>query len=249
MNYLFGFIQKDKQAESLVEKLCQRFRMTLDVQQWRNFAYCLSLVKYTDKCVRKLTEQFACFHDKLSDPEIYNCFTEIISKARSFAKIEMKDAIAELEAKIAECHQKGAADEEAVTNATKAKKRAQKRVEKAGSTAGATGKAKRSTRQKAQQESESEGEDEGSDAENEEIEEDEEQEEAPARGKKSAAPSKGKKAGASRGRSAVDENTNPNSVTGKGRGGKAHIVPAAAPVRRRRKVQVAASDEDEDLLL
>ncbi len=86
MTLLFGFIKKasfsfntdafsfaynqEKQCESLVEKLCHRFRTTEDVQQWRHFAFCLSQVSYSDKGIKKLTENFACFDDKVCTPAL-----------------------------------------------------------------------------------------------------------------------------------------------------------------------------------
>jgi hypothetical protein len=75
---------------SLVEKLCYRFRTTQDVAQWRNFAHCLTLLPYNDKCVKKLQSQLACFQATLSDEEVYDCFVVIISKARKFASVDMK---------------------------------------------------------------------------------------------------------------------------------------------------------------
>ena len=90
----------------MVEKLCHRFRTTQSLAQWQQFAYCLTLVDYSEKCVRKLNENFACFHDKLGDPEIYAAFQEILSKAAKFAKPELKDALAELEQRIQACHEK-----------------------------------------------------------------------------------------------------------------------------------------------
>ena len=36
MKYIIGLIEKDKHSESLVEKLCQRFRVTKTERQWRD---------------------------------------------------------------------------------------------------------------------------------------------------------------------------------------------------------------------
>jgi hypothetical protein len=57
VDYIFSFVQKDKQAENLVEKLCNRFRQTDVPRQWRDLAFCLSRLSYTsDKAVKKLIE-------------------------------------------------------------------------------------------------------------------------------------------------------------------------------------------------
>jgi hypothetical protein len=42
------------QAEGLVEKLCHRFRGTEDRTQWRDIAYCLSMLNYSDRCIKKV---------------------------------------------------------------------------------------------------------------------------------------------------------------------------------------------------
>ncbi|KAJ8320625.1 hypothetical protein KUTeg_002212 [Tegillarca granosa] len=120
MKYLFSFIQKDKQCESLVEKLCHRFRATRTERQWRDIAFCLSMLSYSDKSLRKLQENFTCFGDKLVDDNVYSCFTTIISKSRSFAKPEAKALIDEIEQKIQVCHTKGMEDDEISQKASQA---------------------------------------------------------------------------------------------------------------------------------
>lgn len=67
MKYLFSFIQKERQSESLVEKMCARFRATKEVQEWRCIALCLSLLSYNDKAIKKLSESFKLYQDKLAD--------------------------------------------------------------------------------------------------------------------------------------------------------------------------------------
>ncbi|KAJ8021490.1 Condensin complex subunit 1 [Holothuria leucospilota] len=120
LRYLFAFIQKDRQAEALVEKLCHRFRASRSEQQSRELAYCLSLLNYNDKSVRKLQENLACYAEKLSDKEVYGCFTSILSKSKKFIKQESKALFDDFEAKLLECHQKGVADEVTADKANKA---------------------------------------------------------------------------------------------------------------------------------
>lgn len=115
LKYLFTFIQKDKQSESLVEKLCQRFRVTKTERQWRDLAFCLSLLSFNEKAVRKLQENFTCYGDKLADDNLYHYFTSILKKSRTKCKAEFKTTIDELEAQIVECHNKGLTGEEVVT--------------------------------------------------------------------------------------------------------------------------------------
>ena len=71
MKYIFGLIEKDKLLESLVEKLCLRFRATRTERQWRDISFCLSLFPYSDRSLRKLSENFACWSDKLHEDNVY----------------------------------------------------------------------------------------------------------------------------------------------------------------------------------
>ena len=64
-----------------MEKLCQRFKNLDDKRQWRDIAYCLSLLPYkSEKSFKKLTEGMAHYQDKLSENDVYKYFTEIIAK-------------------------------------------------------------------------------------------------------------------------------------------------------------------------
>lgn len=51
------------------------------------------MMSYSEKSIRKLQENFACFGDKLADEDVYSCFCTIISKSRSFAKPTAKVGI------------------------------------------------------------------------------------------------------------------------------------------------------------
>jgi hypothetical protein len=50
---------QEKQAESIIEKLCQRFRLATDERQWRDIAFCLSLLPYkSERSMKKLIEGY-----------------------------------------------------------------------------------------------------------------------------------------------------------------------------------------------
>ncbi|KAL0578388.1 condensin complex non-SMC subunit Cnd1 [Marasmius crinis-equi] len=84
MKYIFTFIEKDKQADNIVEKLCQRFRVTDDERQWRDIAFCLSLLPYkSEKSVKKLIEALPAYQDKLHVDGVSETFSEILTKAKS----------------------------------------------------------------------------------------------------------------------------------------------------------------------
>eukprot|EP00794_Sanderia_malayensis_P003745 gene3745-4267_t len=124
MEYLLQFIQKDKQSESLVEKICHRFRVTTTQRQWHDLAFCLSLLPYNEKSFKKLQENFACYQDMLMDENVYSCFLAIISKSKKFIKQEFKVFVEEFEQKVTNFHTKGVDDEEGMERAAKATEKA-----------------------------------------------------------------------------------------------------------------------------
>ncbi|KAJ7052444.1 non-SMC mitotic condensation complex subunit 1-domain-containing protein [Mycena amicta] len=83
LTYIFSFIEKEKQAESIVEKLCQRFHLSEDPRQWRDIAFCMSLLPFkSERSVKKLIEGLAFYRDKLHEEVVFERFTEILNKAR-----------------------------------------------------------------------------------------------------------------------------------------------------------------------
>nr|VZI28103.1 unnamed protein product [Spirometra erinaceieuropaei] len=116
-SFLFPLIEKERLCETLVEKICARFRVTQTERQWRDLAYCLSVMSFNERMVRTLQENLPIFAQQLSIVDVYSAFTEILSSARKSAKPDFLPQLDEFEAKINEFHQKGVADEEAVRRA------------------------------------------------------------------------------------------------------------------------------------
>ncbi|CAO1626044.1 unnamed protein product [Sympodiomycopsis kandeliae] len=84
MRFIFTFVDKEKQAENVVEKLVQRFRLTNKVRQWRDVAFCLSLLPYkSERSVKKLIDGLPFYQDKLHDEQVYKRLIEIVAKARA----------------------------------------------------------------------------------------------------------------------------------------------------------------------
>nr|XP_045604996.1 condensin complex subunit 1-like [Procambarus clarkii] len=126
VGHIFSLIQKDKQQENLVEKLCHRFQATINTRQWRDIAYCLSLLQFNEKSTRKLSENFSCYSDKMHEPEVYDFFLGILANAQKTAKPESKALIEELEGRIQESHDKGVEDENVINKAASAKSKFKK---------------------------------------------------------------------------------------------------------------------------
>lgn len=81
MRFIFTFIDKERQAENVIEKLCQRFRLTTEERSWRDIAYCLSLLPYrSERSIKKLVDALPFYQDKLYVPEVHQRFTEILTK-------------------------------------------------------------------------------------------------------------------------------------------------------------------------
>ncbi|KAK3912396.1 Condensin complex subunit 1 [Frankliniella fusca] len=107
MKFLMQLIQKDRQMESLVDKLCQRFRASTHERQWCDLAYCLSLLQYSDRSLRRLLENLPCYAEKLTVPIIYDTFNDILYQAGKTQKAERLQIVEEMKSKISECLQKG----------------------------------------------------------------------------------------------------------------------------------------------
>ncbi|KAL4254139.1 Condensin complex subunit 1 [Abortiporus biennis] len=130
MRYIFSFIEKEKQAENIVEKLCQRFRLTEEPRQWRDIAFCLSLLPFkSERSVKKLIDGLQFYRDKLHEEEVYNRFQEILTKARSNKSANKPDAeLNEFENILEEHRRQGAEDQDFVKRVQGKKAAAKKRA-------------------------------------------------------------------------------------------------------------------------
>ncbi|KAI0750990.1 non-SMC mitotic condensation complex subunit 1-domain-containing protein [Daedaleopsis nitida] len=129
MKYIFSFIEKEKQAENIVEKLCQRFRLSEEPRQWRDIAYCLSLLPFkSERSVKKLIEGLQFYRDKLRDEGVFERFQEILQKARANKSANKPDAeLNEFETILDENRRQGAEDQEFERNVQGTKAAAKKR--------------------------------------------------------------------------------------------------------------------------
>jgi condensin complex subunit 1 len=98
MKYIFTFIEKEKQAESIVEKLCQRFRFSDAPRHWRDIAFCLALLPFrSERSLKKLIDGLPLYRDKLHDEGVYARFLEILGKAKGAKQGKLDAEIHEFE--------------------------------------------------------------------------------------------------------------------------------------------------------
>lgn len=105
MKFMFELIDKSHHIDRLVDKLCGRFMDTDNERHWSDLAYCLSLLKYSDKSMVKLFDKFDCYKDKLCIDSVKESISSTIANYRKtpHLKNEMKQMLDEFEGKIAKC--------------------------------------------------------------------------------------------------------------------------------------------------
>ncbi|TYK25536.1 condensin complex subunit 1 [Cucumis melo var. makuwa] len=117
MQFLIGSIKRDKQMESLVEKLCNRFSGVSDVRQWEYISYCLSQLGFTEKGMKKLIDSFKTYEHVVSEDSVMEHFKSIINKSKKFAKPELKLCVEEFEEKLNKAHKERKEQEVTARNA------------------------------------------------------------------------------------------------------------------------------------
>ncbi len=101
---LIKYIDKDKQAEQLIEKLCLKLKGGDEkaMPDWINVSYVLSLLNFTDKGLRKLLDMYDAWKDKVpACPQVKTHFLAILSKVkRPRTEEQGKNMVEELEIKL-----------------------------------------------------------------------------------------------------------------------------------------------------
>ena len=108
VRFVFSLVDRARQADGLVDKLCQRFRTTDVPRQWRDVAFCLAQLSYSERSVRRLLEDanFRAFADKLHDEDIAASLAAVVAKARKLPKgTDGKGVADELEARLTAAHE------------------------------------------------------------------------------------------------------------------------------------------------
>ncbi|KAJ3373530.1 Condensin complex subunit [Kappamyces sp. JEL0680] len=125
VKFLFTFITKvrprcsrqEKQNESIVEKLCLRFKHADSERHWRDIGFCLSLLSFgTEKSVKKLIDHLPLFQDKLYEPTLYKHLQDILGKI-SKGKQEWKAIVDDFKERLDGARSKALEDHEAALEA------------------------------------------------------------------------------------------------------------------------------------
>ena len=118
--FLLSFLSGEKKIISTVEKLCLRIfaacgvthdetivpESTEHIKQIRDLAFCLAQLKYGEKSLRKLSEDFfKHYQPVLADKKVFNSFQSIAKKSRQVMKSEnAKHLLEEWSRKLEETH-------------------------------------------------------------------------------------------------------------------------------------------------
>ncbi|KAH8041947.1 hypothetical protein HPB51_019688 [Rhipicephalus microplus] len=113
---LFSCIDKERQLENFIEKLCFRFMIKSTERHWRDLAFCLSLIPFGERGIKKLHENVVCFADKMHVDAVYESITGIIANAKKaqVMKPDVKVILQELEDLVEELRNKNLTESELV---------------------------------------------------------------------------------------------------------------------------------------
>ncbi|CAG9833306.1 unnamed protein product [Diabrotica balteata] len=102
LKVLFDMLENPKHMENIVARFCTKLQCTDDNHQHRNISYCLTLIKYNDKALRRLIEEFPCYKHLVHDEEVYGNFRTIIQNCskQQAGKVDLKGMATELETAI-----------------------------------------------------------------------------------------------------------------------------------------------------
>ncbi|KAH9970214.1 non-SMC mitotic condensation complex subunit 1 [Lactifluus volemus] len=123
MRCMFTFIGREKQAENIVDKLCQRFRLTDDTRQWRDIVFCLSLLPFRyERSVKRLIEGLPIYRDTLHEEARSN-------KAANSPDSELNEFESALGERLRQCAEDQAFEKRVEVKKAAAKKRTTRRTE------------------------------------------------------------------------------------------------------------------------
>ncbi|KAF7493439.1 Condensin complex subunit 1 [Sarcoptes scabiei] len=109
IKFLFELLEKTRNTESLVTKLCHRFTNTTDERVWRDVSFCLSQLQYNERALSNLIDNFSLFSNTLYCDEVFSNITSIIANIRKDGKLKKETlaSLEEMEQKISQARIKG----------------------------------------------------------------------------------------------------------------------------------------------
>lgn len=88
--------------------------MSRNERQWRDLAFCLSLLTYSERSIHKLQEKLICYADKLPNDVVFESISGIIAATRKLTSIkaDTKASLDEFEGKVKTCRTRGVNEDE-----------------------------------------------------------------------------------------------------------------------------------------
>jgi condensin complex subunit 1 len=121
MRFLFEFIDKEKQAENIADKLCLRFKNAPLPRQWRDISFCLTMLSWKgERSFKRLVDNLQYYGDKLHEDTLFKHLQDIVAKVRKMQKTEGKQMIDDYEKKLVEMREACVENETAVNAANEA---------------------------------------------------------------------------------------------------------------------------------
>ncbi|KOX78117.1 Condensin complex subunit 1 [Melipona quadrifasciata] len=100
LKYILNLLQKEKQVDAIIDKICARFQLATTERQWRDFSYCLSLLQFSTKSIYRLIESLPLQKEKIHHKQVLKALYSVIEQTKK--KPNTKAACMELEEKIKE---------------------------------------------------------------------------------------------------------------------------------------------------
>ncbi|XP_011263197.2 condensin complex subunit 1 [Camponotus floridanus] len=100
IRYILSLMQKERQIDTIIDKICTRFKLATTERQWRDLSYCLSLLQFSGKSIRRLIESLSLLKEKIHYKPVLTALQNIIEQTKK--KADANAACTELEEKIQE---------------------------------------------------------------------------------------------------------------------------------------------------
>lgn len=86
----------------MIDKLCHKLKHSQGPVEWRNTAFCLSQMKYTERIFQKLVEYYeTSYKERLAaSAEVREYFLVIVQQVKKFTKPEIKKMVDDFELKV-----------------------------------------------------------------------------------------------------------------------------------------------------